>query len=126
LTELLGWIGLLLMIGALLPFILRRLKLWEKGASFFARCHQWLAISAVLTLTLHGLLALTGRGHRRGYGASGQWDFLLRGDTLTGIISWLVLLAIVILALRAVKKRPFPRTHCWLAGLLAVMLIFHL
>lgn len=125
-TELLGGIGLLLLISTLVPFILRRLRILKTGASYFARCHHWLALTGTVVLTLHGLLALTGRRHGWGYGQAGLWGSLLRGDILTGLISWLVLLAIVIFAMQAVKKSPFPRTHCWLVGLLAVMLIFHL
>lgn len=120
-TEFLGGMGLLLLIITLLPFILRRLGLWKSGASFFGRFHHWLALTGTGVLTLHGLLALTGGRHRYGYGGN-----FLGGDILTGGISWLVLLAIVILALQSVKKRPFPRTHCWLVGLLAIMLAFHL
>jgi len=126
LTEFLGGIGLLLLIITLLPFILKRLGLWKSGASFFARCHPWLALTGTAVLALHGLLAVTGNRHGRGHGQADQWGSFLRDDMLTGVISWLVLLAIVILALQAVKKKPFPRTHCWLVGLLAVMLAFHL
>ncbi|MCL4440952.1 MAG: ferric reductase-like transmembrane domain-containing protein [Firmicutes bacterium] len=125
-TELLGGIGLVLLISTLLPYVLRRLRLWETGASFFARCHHWLALTGTSVLTLHGLLALTGRRNRWGYGQTDRWDSFLGGGILTGLISWLLLLAIVILAMQAVKKKPFPRTHCWLVGLLVVMLIFHL
>lgn len=124
-TEFLGGIGLLLIFITLFPFILRRLSLWKPGA-FFARCHHWLALTGTAVLTLHGLVAVTGGRHGRGDGHADQWGGFLRDDMLTGVISWLVLLAIVVLALRAAKKKPFPRAHCWLVGLLAVMLAFHL
>jgi len=70
---------------------------------------------------MHGLLALTGK---RGW----QWGNLshLKGDMLTGIISWLGLLAVVVLATFAVRQKPFSRIHCWFAGLLVVAVLFHI
>jgi hypothetical protein len=117
-VKLLGWIGFLLLVGTLLPFVLRRLHL--PGVKFFARCHHALALASLSVLTLHGFFALTGK---RGW----QWGKLahLKGDMLTGMISWLVLLAVVVLALLAARKKPFTRNHCWLVGLLVVLVLFH-
>lgn len=124
-TALLGWIGIFLLTGTVLPFILRRLPLRGAEAAFFSLCHHWLALSGLSVLTLHGLIALAGRRHRGRYGHPDHWDSVLGGDILTGVLSWLVLLAVVILAAQAVRKKPFPRTHCWLVGLLAVMIAIH-
>ncbi|MFZ5646036.1 MAG: hypothetical protein ACOY30_00250 [Bacillota bacterium] len=117
-VKLLGWIGFLLLAGLLLPFVLSRLRL--PGFKFFARCHHALALASLAVLTLHGFLALTGK---RGW----QWGKLahLKGDMLTGVISWLVLLAVVALALLAARKKPFSRTHCWLVGVLVVLVLYH-
>ncbi|MCL6611696.1 MAG: hypothetical protein K6T66_09185 [Peptococcaceae bacterium] len=117
-AKLLGWAGFLLLAGTLLPFVLRRLRL--PGVKFFARCHHKLAIASLAALTLHGFLALSGK---RGW----QWGKLahLKGDILTGVISWSVMLAVVALALLATRKKPFSRTHCWLVGVLVVLVLFH-
>lgn len=119
-VKLLGWIGFFLLAGLLLPFVLRRLRLWELGWKFFTRCHHVLALASLPVLTLHGFLALTGK---RGW----QWGKLahLKGDMLTGVISWLVLLAVVALALLAARKKQFSRTHCWLVGVLVVLVLYH-
>lgn len=117
-VKLFGWTGFLLLAGVMLPFALRRLRL--PGLKFFARCHHALALASLAVLTLHGFLVLIGK---RGW----QWGKLahLKGDMLIGMISWSVLLAVVALAFLAIRKKPFPRTHCWLVGVLVVLVLFH-
>lgn len=125
-TELLGVIGFILFLGTLLPFLLRRLRLWEEGAALFTRWHHSLALSSLAVLTMHGLFALSGRLHggRNGYGHGGGGFF--GGDVLTGLISWLVLLSVVALGVLAARKKPFPRTHCLVVGVLGIMVLWHI
>lgn len=117
-AKLLGWAGFLLLVGTLLPFALHRLRL--PVVKFFSRHHHKLAITSLAALTLHGFFALSGK---RGW----QWGKLahLKGDILTGVFSWSVLLTVVVLALLASRKKPFRRTHCWLVVVLAVLVVYH-
>jgi len=119
-VKFLGWIGFILFVSTLFPYFVRRLHLWQPGVKFFTRYHHSLALASLVVLTLHGIFVLTGK---RGW----QWGKLahLKGDMLTGVISWSVLLAVVVLALFAVRQQPFPRTHCWLVGLLVVLVLYH-
>jgi hypothetical protein len=129
LTELTGVLGFLLLLGTLLPFMLRRLGLWKEGADFFKRRHHSLALLGLAVLTLHGLSALSGRLHgvngRHGHGG-GQLNWFIGGEMLTGLISWLALLSVIALALLAVRRKPFPRTHCWVVGLLGLLVLSHI
>jgi hypothetical protein len=118
-VEPLGFIGLLLFASTLVPFIARRLGLGHPGPKFFAKHHHSLALASLVVLFFHGVTALTGR---HGW----QWGRLLHGDILTGVISLLVMLAVVVLALASGKRKPFPRTHCWLVVLLIISVIFHI
>ncbi len=119
-VELLGWLGLLLFASTLLPFVIRRFKPRQPLATIFTRSHKSLALTSLVVLTLHGILALIGK---HGW----QWSNLLylKGAMLTGLISWLGLLAVVLLALFAIRKKPFPRTHCWFAILPVVATLSH-
>lgn len=119
---LLGWIGFLLFLCTLMPFVMRRFRIGNSGLKFFfTHYHHTLAIASLAVLILHGLSELTGR---RGW----QWINAghFNGELLTGVISWLVMLSIVILALTAARKKPFPRTHCWMVGLLVLFTLAHI
>jgi len=118
-TELFGWVGFLLFASTLVPYFVRRLKRSSSVAIYFARYHHSLAITSLVVLTTHGILALIGRG-------SWHWGKFLRIDMLTGVISWLGLLVVVILATFAIRQKPFSRSHCWLALLLVVAVLFHI
>jgi len=115
-VEFLGWIGLILFISTLIPFAVRRLHLRPTGVKFFTRHHHSLALICLVTLSLHGFVALS---VKRGW----QWGKM--GNFMTGVVTWLVLLTIVMLALTAIKQKPFPRTHCWLVVLLVVLILSH-
>jgi len=115
-VEFLGWIGFTLFISTLLPFAARRLHLRQTGAKFFARHHHSLAVFCLVTLSLHGFVALI---VKRGW----QWGKL--GNFMTGTAAWLVMVTVVVLALTAIKQKPFPRTHCWLVVLLVVLILSH-
>lgn len=119
-AELTGWLGFLLLAGVLVPFIGRRLKIWRVEGFFFSCHHHGLALVTLLILTVHGLLALTGR---RGWG----WGALanLKGHALSGIYAWSVLTAVVLLALFLTSRRSRFRAHCWLAGLLVLLVLNH-
>ena len=120
-VEFLGWIGFFMLVSTLLPFVLRRLRLWRSEVKFFTRCHHSLALASLTVLTLHGLFVLIGK---RGW----QWGKLahLKDDMLTGVISWSVLLAVVVLALFSTGHKPLPRTHCLLAILLVIFVLYHI
>lgn len=120
-AELLGWVGFVLLAGTLVPFILRRLKLWRKEPAFWSRHHHHLALTCLAVLTLHGLVALIGR-RGWGWGARVHWQ----NEIASGVLAWLVLLAVCGLALSACRQRPFKRTHCWLAGLLVLLVLYHI
>ncbi|MBF7084224.1 hypothetical protein IT084_14815 [Desulfallas sp. Bu1-1] len=119
--EFLGWLGFVLLVGTLMPFLLRRLKLWRKESAFGARYHHHLALTCLAVLTLHGLWALNGR---RGWGWGARVHF--QNEIISGAFAWLVLLAICVLALSAFRQRPFKRTHCWLVGLLVLLVLYHI
>ncbi|MFZ5644889.1 MAG: ferric reductase-like transmembrane domain-containing protein [Bacillota bacterium] len=122
-VELLGLIGLLLIIGSLIPFISRRLGMQNSVFDFFARNHKFLALTSLAVLLLHGISALSHAG-----GRGWQWGKLahFQGDFLTGALSWSFMLAVVILAARTTRKKPFARTHCWLAVLLVISIFAHI
>lgn len=119
-VEFLGWIGFFLFISTLIPFVMYRLRLGLSGGNFFIRYHHSLALASLVVVILHGILALTGK---RGW----QWGKLaqLNGDILTGITSWSVMLVIVVLAVFAIRKKLFTRSHCWLVGLLVALVLYH-
>ncbi|AGL02178.1 ferric reductase-like transmembrane domain-containing protein [Desulfoscipio gibsoniae] len=117
--EFLGWLGFTLLVSTLMPFLLRRLKLWRKGLTLGARYHHHLALACLAVLTLHGFGALNGR---RGWGA--RLNF--QNEIISGIFAWMVLLAISMLALSAFRQKPFKRTHCWLVGLLVLLVLYHI
>ncbi len=114
--KILGWIGLLLFLSTLIPFVMRRLRPRRAAASFFFRHHHSLALACFGVLTLHGLWALLGR---RG------WGWGARGDTISGVIAWLAVLAAVALASVAARRSPFPRAHCRVAALLFFLVLIH-
>jgi len=116
--ELLGWIGLLLLIVSLAPFLLRRLHLWPQGDTW-SRIHPRLTFTCLAVLTLHGVLALN---ILRGRGA----HFHFQAQINTGILAWLVLITICLIAFAAYKRKTVSRTHCWMAGLLVLALFLHL
>jgi len=97
------------------------LRISQPVTAIFARYHHSLAFASFVVLTFHGILALLGK---HGW----QWGKLLsfRGDIATGVISWLELLAVVVLAMFAVKQKPFSRTHCWLVVLPIIAILFHI
>ncbi len=114
--ELLGWIGLLLLLISLTPFLLRRL--WPQGTAW-ARYHHRLALACLGVLTLHGVLALNlprGRGVRSHFLA----------QITSGVLTWVILLVICLLAISAYRNKTFSRHHCWLAALLILGLALHL
>lgn len=119
-VELLGWTGFLLLICTLAPFVLRRLRIWRSAAVMFTRYHHSLALAGAAALTLHGFLALTAR---HGWG----WRALSRSQNMifTGIMSWLVLLAVIILALIAARQKPIDKTHCRVVILLVLLVTVH-
>lgn len=119
-VEILGWTGFLLLICTLLPFVLRHLRVWRSGALLFSRYHHSLALAGAAILTLHGFLALTGR-HGWGWGALSRSQNMI----FTGAITWVVLLAVIILALIAARQKPFTKTHCTVVILLALLVIVH-
>jgi len=116
-VEHLGWIGFLLFAGTLLPFVTRRLRPGPNRTTFFSRQHRFLAVGSLGVLTLHGLLALLARGGRGGG---------FREDVLTGVLAWLLLLAVVLLAFRAFQQSPFRKTHCWLTAVLVLAVLGHI
>ncbi|MDA8227084.1 MAG: hypothetical protein M0T74_05165 [Desulfitobacterium hafniense] len=118
-VELLGWIGLFLFAGTLFPFITRRVGLRHLGIRFYTKYHCLLALTSLAVFILHGLTALI-----EGQGL--QWERLLHTDILTGFISLLLMLIIVILAMASVRRMPFRRTHCKLAILLVVFFFLHI
>ena len=114
--EVLGWLGFLLLVGVLVPFILRLLKTGKKVRLYFVKNHHFMAMSALGVLTLHGFLVLNvGRGWR--WGALNHF----RGDLFTGLMAWAVFFTICLLALAKVKRK----THCWLVGLLILLTLLH-
>ncbi|SHI70326.1 hypothetical protein SAMN02745219_00885 [Desulfofundulus thermosubterraneus DSM 16057] len=118
-VEFLGWLGLLLLIGTLMPFFLRRLHLWQREVTFLARIHHYLALTCLVVLTLHGLWALNGR---RGWGA---WIHV-KAEMISGVLTWSILLAVCMLALTSLRQKRFSRTHCWLVGLLVLLVFYHI
>lgn len=119
-VELLGWFGFLLFASTLIPFVMRRLKHRQPVTTIFTRLHQSLALTSLVVLTFHGIFALMGRHGWR-------WGYLLylKGEMLTGVIGWLGLLTVALLALLASRKKPFPRTHCWFVILPVVATLSH-
>lgn len=119
-VELWGWTGFLLLICTMAPFVLRRLRLWRTAAVMLSRYHHTLALAGAAVLTLHGFFALTAR-HGRGWGALSNSQSMI----FTGIITWLVLMAVTILALTATRQKPSVKTHCWVVVLLVLMVTVH-
>jgi hypothetical protein len=119
-VELLGWLGFLLFASTLIPFVMRRLKPRQPVTTIFTRLHQSLALTSLFVLTFHGLFALMGRHGWR-------WGnlFYLKGEMVTGVIGWLGLLAVVLLALLASRKKTFHHTHCWFVILPVVATLAH-
>lgn len=120
--ELLGWLGLLLFTGTLIPLFNRCWRFSRSAATIFTRYHHALALSSLVVLTIHGALALTGK-----YGW--QWTRLLhlRGDAFTGAVSWLALLAVVLTAVLVDRRKLlFARNHCWLVVILVVAVLLHI
>jgi len=120
-VEFLGWLGFLLLISTLMPFFLRRLHLWRKEVTFLARNHHHLALTCLAVLTLHGFWALNGR---RGWGWGARIH--VKDEMISGVLTWSVLLAVCLLALIAFRQRTFSRTHCWLVGLLVLLVLYHI
>lgn len=116
---LLGWLGFFLLVGTLMPFLLRRFGLWKIGEVFFSRQHPLLAISCIAALTLHGLWGLLGR---HGWGAGLHLGY----SAFSGVLAWLALLGVILLALYSLGRKPFPRTHCWLVAVLVILTFNHL
>lgn len=115
-VESLGWLGFLLFASTLIPLVIRRFNPRKPVTTIFTRLHQPLALISLAVLTLHGILALIGRhGWHWGRGAM----------VTTGVLSWLGLLAVVWLALVASRKKPFPRTHCWVVIVPTVAILLH-
>lgn len=105
-AEFWGWTGFLLLACTMAPYVLRRLRIGRAAAKTFTRYHHALALTSAAALTLHGFLALTAR-HGWGWGAS-----RLHNIIFTGIITWLVLMAVIILAMTASRQKPSAKTHC--------------
>lgn len=116
-VEPLGWLGLGLFICTLMPVVLRRVQLWREGLFFFSRHHHSLALACFTVLTLHGLWAVFGR---RGWGRGAL------AHVFSGSVTWLVLLAVIILAIAVASQRPFRKTHCWVVALLALLVLIHI
>lgn len=117
--QFMGWLGFWVLVGSMVPLIMRRLRLQQMKAKFYTRYHHYLALASLGLLSLHGLLALGGGyGWRRGF--RGHFD-----EFILGSITWAVLFAVCLLAIKAVRQGPFPRTHCWLVGLLVVFMFLH-
>lgn len=114
----LGWIGFLLLIFTYVPFALRRFGLWRNGLSFFALHHHSIALSCFTVLTLHGIWALIGR---RGWGWRAKLHF--EGAMLSGGITWLILLAVVVLAISLSRQRPLLKIHCLVVILLVLLVL---
>lgn len=117
-VESLGWLGFIIFAGTLIPLFLRRFAPRKAVTTIFTRLHQKLALICLVVLALHGILALIGR---HGHG----WHWGRGVMTMTGIISWLGLLAVVLLALVASRKKPFPRIHCWVVIVPVVAILSH-
>lgn len=123
--ELLGWIGFLLLLGTYLPFLLRRLPVISTMAgslrTVLARLHHRIALGGLIILALHGLLMLLDR-------PGWQWGWLNhRGEAIySGVLAWIVMLLVVIFAVYRYKQALPLRLHCWLAGLLVLLVLMHL
>ncbi len=119
-VEFWGWTGFLLLICTMAPFALRRLRVWRPGAIMFTRYHHTLALAGAAVLTLHGFFALTAR---HGWG----WRALSKSQNMifTGIATWLVLMAVIILAQTASRQKPSVKTHCWVVVLLVLLVTVH-
>ena len=111
-VELTGWLGFILVAGALLPYILRRFNLRKAGLLLYSANHHNLALASILVLTVHGLLVLTGR---RGWGWGAQ--VLFKGHLLSGLLTWCVLAAVVLLAMLTARRKS--RLNTLLAGIAA-------
>jgi len=121
LVEFLGSIGLLLFIGTLVPFFLRRIRLGRAAALSFSRYHHSIALASLVVLTLHGFLALTIRRHW-GWGALTH----LKSTILSGFFAWAALVAVVVIAMITSRRKPFVRTHCWVVVLLILLTLSHI
>ena len=119
-VELTGWLGFILVAGALLPYILRRFNLRKAGLLLYSANHHNLALASILVLTVHGLLFLTGR---RGWGWGAQ--VLFKGHLLSGLLTWCVLAAVVLLAMLTARRKSRLRIHCWLALPLVLLMLNH-
>lgn len=120
-VEFWGWTGFLLFICAMAPFVLRRLRICRTAAVMFSRYHHSLALAGAAVLTLHGFLALTAR-HGRGWGALSNSQNMI----FTGVITWLALMAVIILAMTASRHKPSVKTHCRIVILLALLVTVHI
>ncbi|OPX86510.1 MAG: hypothetical protein A4E53_02943 [Pelotomaculum sp. PtaB.Bin104] len=120
-VELLGWLGILLFIATLARFVLRCLRWSNAARATIRRYHHILAVASFVILTVHGIFALFEE-------TIWQWGKAMRhqGELLTGLISWLVLLALVSLSTTAAKKGLLSRKHGWLVGLLVVAVFIHI
>ncbi|MGQ9558305.1 MAG: hypothetical protein ACUVTU_10160 [Desulfurispora sp.] len=119
--ELLGWMGIFLLLGTCLPFLLRRLPVLSSVAGSLrhtlVRIHHRIALGGLVILAWHGLLML-----------SGGWGWLThRGAAIySGVLAWMVTLLVVLLAVYRQNKAIPLRLHCWLAGLLVLLVLMHL
>ena len=126
-NELLGWLGLLLLLATLLVCLMRRTGPGGNWRAALLRYHKNLALAALTVLTLHGLLALSGgNGFGHGYGRGGGGAHFLSFIT-SGILSWALLLTICLLALNIARKKSYFRGHCWLViPLIFITMLYHL
>lgn len=115
-----GWLGFWLLVGTLLPFILRRINVRRVEALFFSRNHHYLALVTLLALTVHGLLALTGK---RGWGWGAR--VYLQNQIFSGVSAWFALAAVVLLAWVTAPRSPGLKFHCWVAALLVLLVFIH-
>ncbi|WP_156801985.1 hypothetical protein [Desulfurispora thermophila] len=123
-SELLAWTGFFLLLGTYLPFLLRRLPVISSIAGSlrkgFARYHHSMALGGLLILAGHGLLMLSG-GRGWQWGRLSHWG----GAISSGVLAWLVMLLVVFFAFQRNNGiEPF-HIHCWLAGLLVLLVLVH-
>ncbi|TEB11260.1 hypothetical protein Pmgp_01795 [Pelotomaculum propionicicum] len=119
-VEFLGWIGFLLFLGTLVPFFTRRIRLNGASIKLLSQNHHAIALASLAALTLHGFFALSsGRHWGRGAGVH------VNGNILSGVLAWTALAAVVAIALKASRHKPFVRTHCLVVILLALLVTVH-
>lgn len=119
-VEFWGWTGFLLLICTMAPFVLRRLRICRTAAVMLTRYHHSLALAGAAVLTLHVFLALTAR-HGWGWGALSKSQNMI----FTGILTWLALMAVIILALTASRQKSSVKTHCRVVVLLVLLVTVH-